>query len=161
MSLIEHVSVAIYSGGALVQSMDTDSDGEASFTLPLGNYTVVLSKTGYVTTTYTAMLVRASETRVLNLPSIPAQIGNIAAALAMSEAPTVSKTAVVAPSLALTPTVTITPDIRPVNTTSEVPTVSKIPTTWRLCIETPFYGNGQCNLGRSLLQQALSTAPRA
>ena len=90
MSLIEHVSVAIYSGGALVQSVDTDSGGEASFTLPLGNYTVVLSKTGYVTTTYTAMLVRASETRVLNLPSIPAQIGNIAAALAMGEAPTVN-----------------------------------------------------------------------
>jgi hypothetical protein len=143
---LEGALVEIFQYDELVFSGITDANGEYEVTLPIGTYSVRLSKSpGYRTHTYVLEFLRAKEIRVLNLPINPIWMSSIHNTdNDMSEGAFVSKDPAISNALALTPSVTLfTED--PFFTLSLTAAAVKSPATWRLKMLPPISTDGGQN----------------
>jgi hypothetical protein len=131
MPELEGALVEVIQYEEIVESGNTDANGEIEFTLPIGTYFVRVSKNRYITHTYFMECLVAKECRVLNLPIEPVWIQGLQFIEVMTEMPAVSKTPGVVETMALSPRVSLfTED--PVFSLSMSAVAAKSPTTWRL-----------------------------
>ncbi len=74
--LVQGCTVDVYQYGSLVATGTTDENGDCTFALPYGSYTIVLSKEGSTTTSYDIAVVKPTQKEILNIPQTPIPVIN-------------------------------------------------------------------------------------
>ena len=82
---VSGATVQVYQGSTLITAATTDANGNVSFNLPFGQYTVTISKPGSTTVSYPLVVTQAAQEEVLNLPQNPIQVPVIALQESMSD----------------------------------------------------------------------------
>jgi Carboxypeptidase regulatory-like domain/Divergent InlB B-repeat domain len=171
MSAINGVQVSVYQGTTLIQTSTTDSNGSAPFNLPFGSYNIVISKDGYVTTTYPVLLVQPTEEVIMNLPLKPMLVNALSPQELMSEIVSVTINNLATENMSEAGKVTLNTssteglsEISSVMTSSllsasmsETTSVAKLPTTWALNILT-FPNDGSLTIGGTVSPYGTQTA---
>ena len=60
---VSGATVQVYQGSTLITAGTTDANGNISFNLPFGQYTVIVSKTGSTTVSYLIVVTQVAQKR--------------------------------------------------------------------------------------------------
>ena len=130
---VSGTTVQIYQGTTLITAGTTDANGNVPFSLPFGQYTVIISKQGSTTTSYQLVLTQAYQEEVLNLPQNPIAVPVFQVAETLSEpVPSVTVNSSVSEQITETPQASNASSEN--ESMSETPSVAILPTAWTLNI---------------------------
>lgn len=130
---VSGATVQIYQGTTLITAGTTDVNGNVPFSLPFGQYTVIISKQGSTTTSYQLVLTQAYQEEVLNLPQNPIAVPVFQVAETLSEpVPSVTVNSSVSEQITETPQASNASSEN--ESMSETPSVAILPAAWTLNI---------------------------
>ncbi len=152
---ISGATVQVYQGSTLITAGTTDANGNISFNLPFGQYTVIVSKTGSTTVSYLIVVTQAAQNEVLNLPQNPIQVPVMAISESLSDSASAAVTSTTNESMSDSVSASITPavteslretpaansSVLQTESLAETPSVAASATFWTLVIQTAYAGD--------------------
>ena len=158
---VSGATVQVYQGTTLITAATTDVNGNVSFNLPFGQYTVVVSKSGSTTVSYLLVVTQVAQEEVLNLPQNPIQVPVMAFSESISDSASASIATTTSEGMSDSTSVSITPAVSEgiietsaVNVSvvqseslTEVPSVAVSAIVWTLIIQIAYPGDPALNQG--------------